>query len=416
MAFAHLHVHTEYSLLDGSNKIKECVSRVKELGQTACAITDHGVMYGCMDFYKECLAQGIRPILGCEVYVSPGSRFDKEAGASDERYFHLVLLAENNQGYDNLMRIVSAGFTEGFYYRPRVDKEVLRKYHEGIIALSACLAGEVPRHLEVSDYAGAKAAALEYRDIFGEGNYFLELQDHGIPMQAHVNSLLIRMHEETGIPLVCTNDVHYTLSSDADSHDILLCIQTQKKVQDEDRMRYEGGQYFIKSEEEMARLFGYVPNAMENTARIADRCSVEITFGERKIPAYDVPQGMSSWEYLNALCHEGMIRNYGEDYERTRPELKERLEYELSTIREMGFVDYFLIVWDYVHFAKDHDIIVGPGRGSAAGSIVSYALGITTLDPIRYSLLFERFLNPERISMPDIDVDFCFERRQEVID
>ena len=416
MAFAHLHVHTEYSLLDGSNKIKECVSRVKELGQTACAITDHGVMYGCMDFYKECLAQGIRPILGCEVYVSPGSRFDKEAGASDERYFHLVLLAENNQGYDNLMRIVSAGFTEGFYYRPRVDKEVLRKYHEGIIALSACLAGEVPRHLEVSDYAGAKAAALEYRDIFGEGNYFLELQDHGIPMQAHVNSLLIRMHEETGIPLVCTNDVHYTLSSDADSHDILLCIQTQKKVQDEDRMRYEGGQYFIKSEEEMARLFGYVPDAMENTARIADRCSVEITFGERKIPAYDVPQGMSSWEYLNALCHEGMIRNYGEDYERTRPELKERLEYELSTIREMGFVDYFLIVWDYVHFAKDHDIIVGPGRGSAAGSIVSYALGITTLDPIRYSLLFERFLNPERISMPDIDVDFCFERRQEVID
>ncbi len=416
MAFAHLHVHTEYSLLDGSNKIKECVSRVKELGQTACAITDHGVMYGCIDFYKEALAQGIKPILGCEVYVSPGSRFDKEAGASDDRYYHLVLLAENNTGYDNLMRIVSAGFTEGFYYRPRVDREILRKYSSGIIALSACLAGEVPRHLEISDFEGAKKAALEYLDIFGEGNYFLELQDHGIPMQKQVNSLLIRLHEETGIPLVCTNDVHYTLSSDADSHDILLCIQTQKKVQDEDRMRYEGGQYYLKSEEEMKKIFGYVPEAIENTARIAERCSVSITFGERKIPKYDVPDGLSSWEYLCRLCHEGMMSNYGSDYESAHPELKERLDYELGTIRNMGFVDYFLIVWDYVHFAKNHGIIVGPGRGSAAGSIVSYALGITTLDPIRYSLLFERFLNPERVSMPDIDVDFCFERRQEVID
>ncbi len=416
MSFVHLHVHTEYSLLDGSNKIKEYVSRVKELGQTAAAITDHGVMYGCIDFYKEALAQGIRPILGCEVYVSPGSRFDKEAGVSDDRYYHLVLLAENDAGYGNLMRIVSAGFTEGFYYKPRIDKELLREYHEGLIALSACLAGEVPRRIGDNDFAGAKKAALEYLDIFGEGNYFLELQDHGIPEQKHVNQMLIRLHEETGIPLVCTNDVHYTLKEDAESHDILLCIQTQKKVSDEDRMRYEGGQYFVKSEQEMAALFGYVPEAMENTARIAERCHVTITFGERKIPAYDVPGDMSSWDYLNLLCRQGMERNYGADYEERRPELKERLMYELATIRDMGFVDYFLIVWDYVRFAKDHDIIVGPGRGSAAGSIVSYALGITELDPVRYSLLFERFLNPERVSMPDIDVDFCFERRQEVID
>ena len=416
MAFAHLHVHTEYSLLDGSNKIKEYVSRVKELGQTAAAITDHGVMYGCIDFYREALAQGIRPILGCEVYVSPGSRFEKETGTSDDRYYHLVLLAENNRGYENLTRIVSAGFTEGFYYKPRVDKEVLRTYHEGIIALSACLAGEVPRRITAGDYAGAKAAALEYLEIFGEGNYFLELQDHGIPEQKHVDRLLIRMHEETGIPLVCTNDVHYTLKEDADSHDILLCIQTQKKVQDEDRMRYEGGQYFVKSEEEMRELFGYCGEAIENTARIAERCHVEIRFHERKIPAYDVPSGKTSWEYLNDLCEEGMRKNYGEDYRAARPEIAERLLYELNTIRDMGFVDYFLIVWDYVHFAKSHGIIVGPGRGSAAGSIVSYALGITELDPIRYSLIFERFLNPERVSMPDIDVDFCFERRQEVID
>ncbi|MDO4620530.1 MAG: DNA polymerase III subunit alpha [Lachnospiraceae bacterium] len=416
MAFTHLHVHTEFSLLDGSNKIKEYVSRVKALGQTAAAITDHGVMYGCIDFYKAAKAEGIKPILGCEVYVSPGSRFDRDYSTSDDRYYHLVLLAENNVGYSNLIKIVSAGFTEGFYYRPRVDKEVLRTYHEGIIALSACLAGEVPRHISASDYEGAKRCALEYRDIFGEDNYFLELQDHGIPEQKHVNQLLIRMHEETGIPLVCTNDVHYTYKEDAESHDILLCIQTQKKVTDEDRMRYEGGQYYVKSEEEMSRLFGYIPEAIENTQKIADRCDVNIVFGERKIPEYDVPDGKTSWEYLQELCEEGMQRNYGAAYRTERPELVDRLQYELETIRSMGFVDYFLIVWDYVHYAKNHGIIVGPGRGSAAGSIVSYALGITELDPIRYNLLFERFLNPERVSMPDIDVDFCFERRQEVID
>ena len=416
MGFVHLHVHTEYSLLDGSNKINEYVSRVKELGQTAAAITDHGVMFGCIDFYKEALAQGIKPILGCEVYVSPGSRFDRDNTVSDERYYHLVLLAENSIGYSNLIRIVSAGFTEGFYYKPRVDRELLRRYHEGIIALSACLAGEVPRHITAGDYEGAKKAALDHLDIFGEGRYFLELQDHGIPAQNHVNQMLIRMHEETGIPLVATNDVHYTYAEDVDAHDILLCIQTQKKVQDENRMRYEGGQYYVKSGEEMDRLFSYIPEAVRNTEMIAERCNVEITFGERKIPAYDTPEGKTSSEYLDELCEEGMRRKYGEAYRTERPELAERLKYELDTIRGMGFVDYFLIVWDYVHFAKNHGIIVGPGRGSAAGSIVSYALGITELDPIRYDLLFERFLNPERVSMPDIDVDFCFERRQEVID
>ena len=424
MAFTHLHVHTEYSLLDGSNKIKEYVSRVKELGMTSAAITDHGVMYGCMDFYKEAVAQGIKPILGCEVYVAPGSRFDRDLGSSDDRYYHLVLLAENDEGYQNLVRIVSAGFTEGFYYRPRVDREILTKYHKGIIALSACLAGEVARHISANDYAGAKKAALEHLDIFGEGNYFLELQNHGIPEQEHVNQMLIRMHEETGIPLVATNDIHYTYASDAESHDILLCIQTQKKVQDEDRMRYEGGQYFVKSEDEMRRLFGYIPEALENTNRIAERCNVTIVFGERKIPEYDVPQDFAaeypseepSLAYLKFLCEKGLRKHYGDDYRTARPEIAERYDYEISTIASMGFTDYFLIVWDYINFAKAHDIIVGPGRGSAAGSIVSYALGITELDPIRYSLLFERFLNPERVSMPDIDVDFCFERRQEVID
>ena len=424
MAFTHLHVHTEYSLLDGSNKIKEYVSRVKELGMTSAAITDHGVMYGCMDFYKEAVAQGIKPILGCEVYVAPGSRFDRDLGSSDDRYYHLVLLAENDEGYQNLVRIVSAGFTEGFYYRPRVDREILTKYHKGIIALSACLAGEVARHISANDYAGAKKAALEHLDIFGEGNYFLELQNHGIPEQEHVNQMLIRMHEETGIPLVATNDIHYTYASDAESHDILLCIQTQKKVQDEDRMRYEGGQYFVKSEDEMRRLFGYIPEALENTNRIAERCNVTIVFGERKIPEYDVPADFAaeypseepSLAYLKFLCEKGLRKHYGDDYRTARPEIAERYDYEISTIASMGFTDYFLIVWDYINFAKAHDIIVGPGRGSAAGSIVSYALGITELDPIRYSLLFERFLNPERVSMPDIDVDFCFERRQEVID
>ncbi len=413
MSFAHLHVHTEFSLLDGSNKIKECVSRVKELGMNSVAITDHGVMFGVIDFYRAAKAAGIKPILGCEVYVAPGSRFDKEAvGNNDDRYYHLVLLAENETGYYNLMKIVSRGFTEGYYYKPRVDMELLEQYHEGIIALSACLAGEVQKNILRGMYGEAKAAACRYKDIFGEGNFFLELQDHGMEEQKLVNQSLLRMSQETGIELVATNDIHYTYADDVKPHDILLCIQTGKKLADEDRMRYEGGQYYIKSEEEMRKLFPYAQEAIDNTQKIADRCNVEIVFGEKKLPKYDVPDGFTSWEYLNKLCYEGLERRYpGDD-----PKIRERLEYELSVIKRMGYVDYFLIVWDFIKYARDHGISVGPGRGSAAGSIVSYCLGITSIDPLRYQLLFERFLNPERVSMPDIDVDFCFERRQEVID
>ena len=412
MSFAHLHVHTEYSLLDGSNKIKEYVARVKELGMNSAAITDHGVMYGVIDFYREARKQGINPILGCEVYVAPNSRFDREVTGGDDRYYHLVLLAENNEGYENLTKIVSKGFVEGYYYKPRVDKELLRTCHKGIIALSACLAGEVPRYLTKGMYEEAKDRALEYQEIFGKGNYFLELQDHGIPDQQVVNQQLMKLSQETGIELVATNDVHYTYADDAKAHDILLCIQTGKKLSDENRMRYEGGQYYVKSEEEMAALFPYARQALENTQKIADRCSVEIEFGVTKLPKYDVPEGYTSWEYLQKLCYEGMDQRYRIPSQ----ELKDRLAYELDTIRHMGYVDYFLIVWDFIKYAKDHGIAVGPGRGSAAGSIVSYCLGITTIDPIHYQLLFERFLNPERVSMPDIDVDFCYERRQEVID
>ena len=412
MEFTHLHVHTEYSLLDGSSKIKEITSRAKELGMKSLAITDHGVMYGVIDFYKAAREVGIKPILGCEVYVAPGSRFDKQPGESESRYYHLVLLAENNTGYKNLMKIVSRGFTEGFYYKPRVDYEVLEQFHEGIIALSACLAGEVQRYLARGMYEAGCEAAKRYEGIFGKGNFFLELQDHGIPEQKYVNPQLIRMSQELGIDLVCTNDVHYTYAQDADAHDILLCIQTGKKVTDENRMRYDGGQYYLKSPEEMAELFPYAPQALENTCKIAERCNVEIEFGVTKVPHFEVPQGFDSWTYLNHLCNEGMKRRYPDADE----EKKKRLEYELSVIHKMGYVDYFLIVWDYINYAKTHGIAVGPGRGSAAGSIVSYCLGITDIDPIKYSLIFERFLNPERVSMPDIDVDFCYERRQEVID
>ena len=412
MEFTHLHVHTEYSLLDGSSKIKEITSRAKELGMKSLAITDHGVMYGVIDFYKAAKEVGIKPILGCEVYVAPGSRFDKQPGESESRYYHLVLLAENNTGYKNLMKIVSRGFTEGFYYKPRVDYEVLEQFHEGIIALSACLAGEVQRYLARGMYDAGCEAAKRYEGIFGKGNFFLELQDHGIPEQKYVNPQLIRMSQELGIDLVCTNDVHYTYAQDADAHDILLCIQTGKKVTDENRMRYDGGQYYLKSPEEMAELFPYAPQALENTCKIAERCNVEIEFGVTKVPHFEVPQGFDSWTYLNHLCNEGMKRRYPDADE----EKKKRLEYELSVIHKMGYVDYFLIVWDYINYAKTHGIAVGPGRGSAAGSIVSYCLGITDIDPIKYSLIFERFLNPERVSMPDIDVDFCYERRQEVID
>ena len=413
MSFAHLHVHTEYSLLDGSNKIKECISRVMELGMDSVAITDHGVMFGVIDFYRAAKAAGIRPILGCEVYVAPGSRFEKEAiGNGDDRYYHLVLLAENDTGYHNLMKIVSRGFTEGYYYKPRVDLEVLREFHEGLIALSACLAGEVQRNILRGMYEEGKEAALRYQEIFGAGNFFLELQDHGLQEQRLVNQSLLRMSQETGIELVATNDIHYTYAEDEKPHDMLLCIQTGKKLADENRMRYEGGQYYIKSEEEMRSLFPYALQAVENTQKIAERCNVEIEFGVTKLPKYDVPEGYTSWEYLKYLCHEGLKKHYPE----VDQSLEDRLEYELSVIKSMGYVDYFLIVWDFIKYAKDHGIAVGPGRGSAAGSIVAYCLEITSIDPIRYQLLFERFLNPERVSMPDIDVDFCYERRQEVID
>lgn len=413
MAFTHLHVHTEYSLLDGSCKIKELIDRAKELGMQSLAITDHGVMYGVIDFYKAAVNAGIKPIIGCEVYVAPESRFDREAGGQgDDRYYHLVLLAENDTGYHNLMKIVSRGFTEGYYYKPRVDKELLEKYHEGIIALSACLAGEVARNVTRGLYEDAKKAALSYEKIFGKGNFFLELQDHGISAQATVNQALLRMSEETGIELVATNDIHYINAEDAEPHDVLLCIQTGKKVNDENRMRYTGGQYYLKSEQEMRDLFRYAQQAIDNTAKIADRCNVEIEFGKTKLPKFSVPDGYTSEQYLEKLCREGLVRRYGEE----ASQVEKRLDYELGVIKKMGYVDYFLIVWDFIHFAKSKDIMVGPGRGSAAGSVVAYSLEITDIEPLRYQLLFERFLNPERVSMPDIDVDFCFERRQEVID
>ena len=412
MAFTHLHVHTEYSLLDASSKIKEITARAKELGMDSLAITDHGVMYGVIDFYRAARDNGIKPIIGCEIYVSPGSRFDRETGSGEDRYYHLILLAENNTGYQNLMKIVSKGFVEGFYYKPRVDYEVLRTYSEGIICLSACLAGEVQRFLARGMYEEACKSALRYQEIFGKGNFFLELQDHGIPTQKSVNQGLLRMSQDLSLPLVATNDVHYIYKEDVESHDILLCVQTGKKVTDENRMRYEGGQYYLKTEDEMRTLFPYAQDAIDNTHRIAERCNVEIEFGVTKLPQFDVPDGLTSWEYLNKLCLEGFQKRYPDD----DGTLRERLEYELGVIHSMGYVDYFLIVWDFIHFAKSNDIMVGPGRGSAAGSIVAYSLGITDIDPIRYQLLFERFLNPERVSMPDIDIDFCFERRQEVID
>ena len=423
MSFTHLHVHTEYSLLDGSSKIKEITKRAKELGMNSLAITDHGVMYGVIDFYRAALANDIKPIIGCEVYVAPGSRFDKEANAGDDRYYHLILLAENNKGYENLCKIVSKGFVEGFYYKPRVDYKVLKEFSEGLICLSACLAGEVQRFLARGEYEAGKEAALRHLEIFGKDNYFLEMQDHGIPEQRTVNQQLLRLSQDIGVDLVCTNDVHYTFEDDVETHDILLCIQTGKKKADEDRMRYEGGQYYLKSPKEMAQLFKYAPQALENTQKIADRCNVTFEFGVTKLPNYDVPEGYTPWTYLKELCETGLHNRYpvfkGETDEHcslSKEELEERLTFELETIKNMGYIEYFLIVWDFIHYAKSNGIAVGPGRGSAAGSLVSYCLEITDIEPMRYNLLFERFLNPERVSMPDIDIDFCIERRQEVID
>ena len=416
MAFTHLHVHTGYSLLDGSGKISEMAARAKELGMDSLAITDHGAMFGAIEFYKACKKEGIRPIIGCEVYVAPGKCTDKEKGASDDRYRHMVLLAESNLGYQNLIKIVSKGFIDGFYYKPRVDDEILAKYHEGIIALSACLAGEIPHYLLMDDYEAALASARKYSEMFGPDHFYLELQDHGIPEQATANQGIIRLHNETGLPLVVTNDIHYTYADDAEAHDILLCIQTQKKVSDTDRMRYEGGQFYMKSEEEMRSLFPAFGEAFDNTHKIAERCNVEFEFNKYKLPHFDVPQGYDSFSYLEKLCRDGLVLRYGNEDGTVDDELNKRLEYELDIIKTMGFVDYFLIVWDFIHYAKQHGIPVGPGRGSAAGSIVAYCLKITDIDPIAYNLVFERFLNPERVTMPDIDIDFCYERRQEVID
>lgn len=420
MAFVHLHTHTEYSLLDGSNKIKNYISRVKELGMNSAAITDHGNMYGVIEFYKEAKAQGINPVIGCEIYVAPNSRFDRELSHGDDRYYHLILLAENNTGYANLMKIVSIGFTEGYYYRPRVDFETLQKYHEGLFCLSACLAGEVPRYIARGLYEDAKEIARRYMECFGKDHYYLELQDHGIPDQKLVNQQLLRMSKELGIGLVCTNDIHYTYAEDMEAHDVLLCIQTGKKVTDSDRMRYEGGQFYVKSEGQMRELFGYALEALENTQKIADRCHVEIEFGNYKIPKYDVPEGYASaWDFLNELCEKGFKEKYGSNKEYDDVQQKniyDSMQYELGIIREMGFVEYILIVWDYINWCREHDCWVGPGRGSAAGSRVCYCTGITNIDPVKYNLLFERFLNPERVSMPDIDVDFEYAERYRAIE
>lgn len=409
MSFAHLHLHTAYSLLDGAGRIEDIVSRVKELGMDSVAITDHGVMYGVIDFYRECKRQGIHPVLGCEVYVAPRSRFEKKEGT---RYHHLVLLAENQTGWRHLMKLVSLGFTEGFYHKPRVDKDLLRQYHDGLIALSACLAGEVQSAGTSLGYDEARKVASEYDEIFGRGNFFLEIQNHGLPQQRMVIEQNTRLSEETGIPLVCTNDCHYVNREDEEPHDVLLCIQTNRKLTDENRMRYVGGQYYIKSEDEMRTLFREWPEALENTERIAKRCEVEIKFGEYKVPHFPLPEGTDAYTYLKERCEEGL----NERYLLQTKEHHERLEYELGIIWNMGFVDYFLIVQDYINYARSQGIAVGPGRGSAAGSLVSYCLGITEVDPLAFDLLFERFLNPERVSMPDIDVDFSDERRDEVIE
>jgi DNA polymerase-3 subunit alpha len=410
MSFTHLHVHTEYSLLDGAARIKDLIAQVKALGMDAIAITDHGAMFGVIDFYKEAKKQGIKPILGCEVYTAARSRKDRDV-EKDKYQGHLILLAKNEKGYQNLMKIVSVGYTEGFYYKPRIDHDVLRKYSDGLIALSGCLAGNIQRKLLNGDYHGAKTEALELLDIFGEGNFFLELQDQGLEEELQILPDMKRLHRETGIPFVATNDVHYIKQQDAKAHDILLCIQTGKTVDDQDRMSFPNDQFYLKSEHEMRQLFADLPEAIENTEKIAKRCNVELDFSQMHLPDYQAPNGKNNSQYLRELCEQGLAERYDE----ILPELIERLEYELNTIERMGYTEYFLIVWDFINYARKHNIMVGPGRGSAAGSLVAYVLKITDIDPIKYGLIFERFLNPERISMPDIDIDFCYERRQEVI-
>ncbi|OON93630.1 MAG: DNA polymerase III subunit alpha, partial [Epulopiscium sp. Nele67-Bin001] len=407
--YTHLHIHTEYSLLDGSAKISELLARTKELGMNSLAITDHGSMFGVIDFYKEAMAQGIKPIIGCEVYLAKRTRFDKES--QDLRSYHLVLLAETNEGYQNLIKMVSMGYTEGFYRRPRIDYELLKQHSNGIIALGACLAGPVSRRILEESYENARDTALQLQNIFGENNFFLEIQDHGMQEQKKVNEVTIKIAKETGIPLVATNDVHYILEEDAKPHEVLLCIQTGKTMQDTNRLVYKGEQFFLKSPKQMYELFHNIPEALENTQNIADRCNVEFTFGELKLPKFEVAANTTAEDYLRELCYTGL----NERYNTITKELTDRLDFELEVIIQMGFVDYFLITYDFIKFARDNSIPVGPGRGSAAGSIVAYTLHITDIDPIKYQLIFERFLNPDRISMPDIDIDFCYERRGEVI-
>jgi len=410
--FVHLHVHTEYSLLDGANRINDLIARVKELGMKSVAITDHGVMYGVVDFYKKALDNGIKPILGCEVYTARRSRFDKQSNI-DADNGHLVLLAENNEGYSNLMKLVSLGFTEGFYYKPRVDMELLKKYSNGIIALSACLSGDIPRAILANDYERAKELALTYNRIFGQDNFYLEIQANGIKEQTLVNQNLIKLSLETGIPLVATNDAHYLRREDAKVHEILLCIQTGTNIHDENRMRFSTDEVYVKSPEEMYESFKNVPQALDNTVHIAERCNVKLELGKLHLPEFDVPGGEDAYTYLRNLCYEGLKKHFGDDIDK---EKTDRLEYELSVIKQMGYVDYMLIVWDFIRYARENGIMVGPGRGSGAGSFVAYCIGITNVDPLKYNLLFERFLNPERISMPDFDIDFCYERRHEVIE
>ena len=410
--FVHLHVHSEFSLLDGANRIKDLPVRAKELGMDAMAITDHGVMFGAIDFYKACKANGVKPIIGCEIYVAPRKCTNKEPGI-DNKYNHLILLAKDMQGYHNLCKIVSLGFTEGYYYKPRVDKEILQKYHEGIICSSACLAGEVASDILNDDIEKAKEAALWYKSVFGD-DYYLEIQNNGIKKQVLVNQKLIQLSKELNIPLVATNDSHYLKKEDAYNHEVLLCIQTGKRMSDEDRMKFETDELYIKSPEEMIEYFKAVPEAIENTVKIAEECNVEFEFGHTILPNYDVPKEFEThYDYLKKLADDGIKKRYGENPSK---EILDRKDYELGVIKKMGYVDYFLIVWDYVHYAKSHGIPVGPGRGSGAGSIIAYAIEITDIDPMKYDLLFERFLNPERISMPDFDIDFDFEKRQDVID
>ena len=411
MDFVHLHLHTEYSLLDGCCRIERLLDAALEKGQTAVAITDHGVMYGAIEFYKAAKKRGIKPIIGCEVYVAPRTRFDKQK-ALDSDYSHLLLLCENNEGYQNLIKLVSAGFTEGFYSKPRVDRELLQKYNKGIIALSACLAGEIPKALLNGDYEKAKETAIWYKSVFGENNFFLEMQNHNLPEQQTINPYMIKLSRDTGIPLVATNDVHYIEKSDAFMHKVLLCVQTGSKINEKNSLEFKTEEFYLKTAQEMAQVFPDVPEALENTVKIAERCNVEFEFGKIKLPFFDTG-GVDHFEYFRNKCYEGLCRNYGKTPDKA---VVDRLEYELSVINKMGYVDYYLIVWDFVNYAKSHNIPVGPGRGSGAGSIAAYCMGITGIDPIKYDLLFERFLNPERVSMPDFDIDFCYVNRQRVID